>query len=117
MAMFSFQAISRRHIQPWYPSPTPIYEAGAAVLKIASRKSWESSAALSEQQKKFFDINVDEMLELSKVTEKPDETGQMNIGNKVTKDIKLMVKGIEEPGTSSSFTATQWDQWLAESAI
>ncbi|KAL4867869.1 hypothetical protein BDV12DRAFT_111613 [Aspergillus spectabilis] len=150
------QVIFRQHIQPWHPSSTLTHEAGAAILKIAPHKFWEFSAALFEHQQEFFDVNVvnetrnqtyerlarigetvgvdkDKILELLTVAEEPDKEGQLNAGNKVTTDIKLMVKacrvigvhvsptvyfnGIEEPGISSSFTATQWEQWLAKNAV
>ncbi|PYH99559.1 hypothetical protein BO71DRAFT_394287 [Aspergillus ellipticus CBS 707.79] len=146
------QVIFRQHIQPWHPSSTLTHEAAAAVLKIAPSKFWEFSAALFSQQSDFFDVSVInetrnktyerlariaatvgvdeyEMLDLLRVSEKADGDGQLNIGNNVTNDIKLMIKsnrvvgvhvsptvffnGIEEPNISSSFTATQWEQWLA----
>ncbi|KAL4912195.1 thioredoxin-like protein [Aspergillus aurantiobrunneus] len=150
------QVIFRQHIQPWHPSSTLTHEAGAAILKVAPEKFWEFSATLFEHQQEFFDVNVvnetrnqtyerlakigesigvnkNEFLELLTVAEIPDERGQLNTGNKVTNDIKLMVKagrvvgvhvsptvyfnGIEEPEISSSFTAAQWEQWLAKNAI
>ncbi|KAL4780044.1 hypothetical protein BJX76DRAFT_339222 [Aspergillus varians] len=150
------QVIFRQHIQPWHPSSTLTHEAGAAILKIAPDKFWAFSVALFEHQQEFFDVNVvnetrnqtyerlakigesvginkHEILQLLIVAEKPDEGGQMNTGNKVTNDIKLMVRasrvvgvhvsptvyfnGIEEPEISSSFTASQWEQWLAKNAI
>ncbi|KAL4935066.1 hypothetical protein BDV06DRAFT_207748 [Aspergillus oleicola] len=149
------QVIFRQHIQPWHPSSTLTHEAGAAILKIAPHKFWDFSAALFERQDEFFDMSVvnetrnrtyerladigesvgankNDILELLRVAEKPDKEGQLNSGNKVTNDIKLMVKadrligvhvsptvyfnGIEVPEISSSFTATQWEQWLAENA-
>ncbi|PWY72554.1 hypothetical protein BO94DRAFT_501143, partial [Aspergillus sclerotioniger CBS 115572] len=145
------QVIFRQHIQPWHPSSTLTHEAGAAVLKIAPDKFWEFSAALFNHQEEFFDVNVvnetrnktyqrlakiavtvgvdeDEMIDLLRISEVIGD-GQLNSGNKVTNDIKLMVKsdrvigvhvsptvyfnGVEEPNISSSFTATQWEQWLA----
>ncbi|KAL2826032.1 hypothetical protein BJY01DRAFT_151069 [Aspergillus pseudoustus] len=147
------RVIFRQHIQPWHPSSTLTHEAGAAVLKIASDKFWEFSAALFEHQQEFFDVNVvnetrnqtyerlarigesvgvnkGELLTLLTVADKPDAEGQLNTGNKVTSDIKLMVRagrvvgvhvsptvffnGVEESGISSSFAATQWEQWLAK---
>lgn len=68
-----------------------------------------------ERQEEFFDANVasesrnqtyerlamigevvgvekDEILKLLLVADKPDKEGQLNVGNKVTSDIKLMVK-------------------------
>lgn len=108
------QVVFRQHIQPWHPSSTLTHEAGAAVLKIAPDKFWEFSAALFNHQEEFFDVSVvketrnktyqrlakiaatvgvdeHEMLELLNISEvMPD--GQLNTGNKVTNDIKLMVK-------------------------
>ncbi|KAI9934390.1 hypothetical protein MW887_000004 [Aspergillus wentii] len=145
------QVIFRQHIQPWHPSSTLTHEAGAAVLKVAPEKFWEFSAVLFKHQKDFFDVSVVnetrnktyerlakvagsiginelEVLRLLTISEKASDDAQLNTGNGVTNDIKLMVKsnrmvgvhvsptvyfnGIEEPGISSSFTATQWEQWL-----
>ncbi|KAL5365752.1 thioredoxin-like protein [Aspergillus floccosus] len=147
------QVIFRQHIQPWHPSSTLTHEAGAAVLKIAPEKYWDFSAALFEHQKDYFDVSVvnetrnktyerlaklagsvgvDEhvVLQMLMVSDKPSADGQLNTGNQVTNDVKLMVKadrvvgvhvsptvffnGIEEPTISSSFTATQWEEWLAK---
>ncbi|KAL6239428.1 hypothetical protein BDW75DRAFT_236613 [Aspergillus navahoensis] len=150
------KVIFRQHIQPWHPSSILTHEAGVAILKIAPDKFWEFSAALFGHQQEFFDVNVanetrnqtyeklakigesvgvdkNEILRLLTIAETPDKDGQLNTGNKVTNDIKLMVKagrvvgvhvsptvyfnGLEEPGISSSFTATQWEQWLAKNVI
>ncbi|KAE8348216.1 hypothetical protein BDV28DRAFT_103916 [Aspergillus coremiiformis] len=150
------QVIFRQHIQPWHPSSTLTHEAGAAVLRIAPERFWEFSAALFKQQKEFFDVSVvnetrnktyarlakvagtvgvgeREVLKLLTVSDQASDDGQLNIGNDVTNDIKLMVKadraigvhfsptvyfnGIEEPGISSSFTTAQWEQWLAKNVI
>lgn len=147
------QVIFRQHIQPWHPSSTLTHEAGAAVLKIAPEKYWDFSAALFEHQKDYFDVSVvnetrnktyerlaklagsvgvdeQEVLRMLIVSDKPSADGQLNTGNQVTNDVKLMVKadrvvgvhvsptvffnGIEEPAISSSFTATQWEEWLAK---
>ncbi|KAL4889147.1 hypothetical protein BDV59DRAFT_195962 [Aspergillus ambiguus] len=147
------QVIFRQQIQPWHPSSTLTHEAGAAVLKIAPEKFWDFSAVLFDNQKDFFDVNVvnetrnrtyerlaklagrvgvDEhaVLQMLTVSDKPSADGQLNMGNQVTNDIKLMVKanrvigvhvsptvffnGIEESAISSSFTATQWEEWLAK---
>ncbi|GAB1198235.1 hypothetical protein APSETT444_007548 [Aspergillus pseudonomiae] len=134
------QVIFRQHIQPWHPSSTLTHEAGAAILRVAPEKFWEFSAALFKQQKDFFDVSVvnetrnrtyerlakiaglvgveeREVLKLLTVSDRASDGGELNIGNDVTDDIKKMVKGIEEPGISSSFTATQWGQWLAKNVI
>ncbi|PWY71495.1 hypothetical protein BO70DRAFT_343054 [Aspergillus heteromorphus CBS 117.55] len=148
----NLQVIFRQHIQPWHPSSTLTHEAGAAVLKIAPSKFWDFSAALFSQQKEFFDVSVvnetrnttyerlarigatvgvneDEMLNALRISEEANSEEHLNVGNKVTNDIKLMIKsarvvgvhvsptvyfnGVEEPKISSSFTPTQWEQWLA----
>ncbi|PKY06911.1 hypothetical protein P168DRAFT_301936 [Aspergillus campestris IBT 28561] len=150
------RVIFRQHIQPWHPSSTLTHEAGAAVLKAAPEKFWEFSAALFEHQKEFFDISVvnetrnktyerlakiaarvgvseNEVLKLLVVNEKASHDGELNTGNEVTNDIKLMVKsnrvigvhvsptvyfnGIEEPNISSSFATSQWEEWLAKNIV
>lgn len=75
-------------------------------------------------------VGVDEgkVFDLLKVSSTAGEDGSLNIGNKVTDDVKLMVKanrrtgvhvtptvlfnGIEEGSISSSFTGEQWEEWL-----
>ena len=145
------QFLFRQQIQPWHPSSTLVHEAAAAVLQIAPDKFWPFSAALFEHQKEYFDVNVvhearnetykrlaklgaavgvDElkMFDFLQIPDKPGEDGSLNIGNKVTNDIKMMVKanrrtgvhvtptvlfnGIEEGSISSSFTGQQWEEWL-----
>lgn len=109
--------IFRQQIQPWHPSSTLVHEAGAAVLRLAPDRFWSFSAKLFEQQKDFFDVYVvketrnDTYKRLSKIAgsvgvdegevygllEVPDKEvdGGANVGNKVTDDIKLMVKVID----------------------
>lgn len=76
------------------------------------------------------DVGVDEekLFDALKIPEKPAEDGSLNVGNKVTNDVKLMVKanrrtgvhvtptvlynGIEESSISSGFTGQQWEEWL-----
>lgn len=145
------QFLFRQQIQPWHPSSTLVHEAGAAVLSLAPDKFWPFSAALFEHQKEYFDVNVvhesrndtykrlaklagsvgleeSKVLELLEISDKPGEDGSLNTGNKVTDDVKLMVKanrrvgvhvtptvlfnGIEEGSISSSFTGQQWEEWL-----
>lgn len=145
------QFLFRQQIQPWHPSSTLVHEAGAAVLRLSPDNFWPFSAALFEHQKEFFDVNVvhearndtykrlakvaasvgvDEgkVFDLLKVSSTAGEDGSLNIGNKVTDDVKLMVKanrrtgvhvtptvlfnGIEEGSISSSFTGEQWEEWL-----
>jgi hypothetical protein len=108
------QVIFRQQIQPWHPSSTLVHEAAAAVLRIAPEKFWQFSADLFRYQEEFFDVNVvnetrnrtyerlakiaggvgvneRKVLELLTVKEEA-EIGQLNVGNEVTNDIKLMVR-------------------------
>ena len=127
------------------------------MLKTAPKSFWTFSQKLFEQQKEYFDVNVvnesrnetykrlaklagsvdgvDEttILDLLLVPDKPDKDGGLNIGNKVTDDVKFMVKanrvtgvhvtptvlfnGVEERSISSSWTYEQWDQWLQKNAV
>jgi len=146
------RVILRQQIQPWHPSSTLVHEAGAAVLRTAPKSFWAFSEKLFEHQKEYFDVNVvnevrndtykrlaklagsvdgvDEktILDLLVVSDKPGDDGSLNIGNKVTNDIKLQVKanrvtgvhatptvlfnGVEERSISSSWTVEQWVEWL-----
>ncbi|OQD78486.1 hypothetical protein PENDEC_c001G02922 [Penicillium decumbens] len=150
------QVIFRQHIQPWHPSSTLTHEAGVAVLRLAPEKFWDFSAALFKRQTEFFDVSLvnetrnktyerlaqiagsvgmDEckVLDLLLIPETPGDDGQLNTGNQVTDDIKLMIKadrvvgvhvsptvffnGVEERGISSSFTEAQWGEWLSKNVV
>ncbi|KAL9611020.1 MAG: hypothetical protein Q9167_004301 [Letrouitia subvulpina] len=143
------QFLFRQQIQPWHPSSTLVHEAATAVLRLAPNKFWEYSKVLFEHQKEFFDVNVvkegrnetykrlaklagqvevreGEVFELLEIAEKAGDDGALNVGNKVTDDVKLMANrltgvhvtptvlfnGIVENSISSSFTAQQWEEWL-----
>lgn len=147
------RVIFRQQIQPWHPSSTLVHEAGAAVLKVAPAKFWEFSAELFDKQKEYFDVNVvhearndtykrlaklagsvgvdeKQIYELLEVGDKADKDGALNIGNKVTDDVKYMVKanrltgvhvtptvlfnGTMENSISSSWTKDQWEEWLVK---
>lgn len=92
-----------------------MHEAGYAVQKVDSNKFYDFSAALFDQQKDFFDVNVvnetrnatykrlakiagsvgvDEgkVYKLLEVSDKPGEDGALNSGNGVTDDVKVQVK-------------------------
>ena len=109
------QFILRQQIQPWHPSSTLVHEAATAVLSLAPDKFYEFSAALFDQQKDYFDVNVvketrndtykrlaklasgvgvdgEKIYEKLKISDKPGEDGSLNSGNQVTNDVKLMVK-------------------------
>ena len=109
------QFLFRQQIQPWHPSSTLVHEAGVAVLRLAPDKFWPFSEALFEHQEEYFDVNVvhearndtykrlaklagsvglkeSKVFELLEISDKPGEGGSLNTGNKVTNDIKLLVK-------------------------
>jgi len=151
------RVIFRQQIQPWHPSSTLVHEAGAAVLQTAAGSFWAFSQKLFEKQNDYFDVNVvnetrndtykrlaklaasvdgiDEkkIYDLLVVSDKPGEDGSLNVGNKVTNDVKFMVKanrltgvhvtptvlfnGVEEKGISSSFSKEDWEDWLKKNAI
>lgn len=150
------QFLFRQQVQPWHPSSTLTHEAAAAVLQLSPEKFWAYSAALFEHQKEYFDVNVvhearnetykrlaklgvgvgvDEsnLFESLQIPDMPGEGGSLNVGNKVTDDIKVMVKvnrrvgvhvtptvlfnGVEEGSISSSFTGQQWEEWLEKNVV
>ncbi|KAK7557243.1 thioredoxin-like protein [Phyllosticta citricarpa] len=151
----SLQIIFRQQIQPWHPSSTLVHEAGAAVLRLAPDRFYDFSKALFEQQTAFFDVSVVNETRnatykrLAKIAgsvgvdetdvygllEIPDkaEGDALNVGNKVTDDVKVMVKtnrlvgihvtptvvfnGVVENSISSSFTGEQWDEWLKKNVV
>ena len=109
------QFIFRQQIQPWHPSSTLVHEAGVAVLRVNQNKFWDFSSALFAQQNDFFDVSVvnetrnhtykrlakvaagvgvDEkaVYELLEVSDQPGKNGELNSGNGVTDDVKLLVK-------------------------
>lgn len=67
-------------------------------------------------------------LDLLLVPDKPGSDGGLNVGNKVTNDLKFQVKanrklgvhvtptvlfnGVEEGSISSGWTEEQWQEWL-----
>jgi len=150
------QFIFRQQIQPWHPSSTLVHEAGAAVLRVSPEKFYPFSAALFEAQNDFFDVSVvnetrnqtyarlakvaasvgldeKEIYGLLEVGNKPGKDGALNIGNKVTDDIKVLVKtnrltgvhvtptvlfnGVVENSISSGWTKEQWDEWLQKNIV
>ncbi|KAL3470471.1 hypothetical protein BJX99DRAFT_251201 [Aspergillus californicus] len=105
----SLQVIFSQHFQPWHPSSTLMNEAGAAILQVSPQNFLEFSAAIVVNKTR--NQTYERLANIGESVGKADEVGHLNAGNKVTNDTKLMVKGIEEPEISSSFTATQWEQW------
>lgn len=106
--------IFRPHVQPWHPSSTLTHEAALAVQRLAPEKFWDFSAALFQHQTEFFDVSVvnetrnktyerlakiagsvgvDEKkaLDLLQIPESA-EPGNLNVGNKITNDLKWVIK-------------------------
>jgi len=147
--------IFRQLIQPWHPSSTLVHEAALAVLKLTSYSSdkfWTFSAALFEHQKEYFDVNVvnetrnatyarlaklakgnvsvseEDMMKMLRISETPDEKGELNSGNGVTVDVRTITKmarrigahvtptvflnGVEVGEISSGWSKEQWEEWL-----
>lgn len=147
--------IFRPQIQPWHPSSTLCVEAATAVQRLNPDAFWPFSKALFDKQIDFFDVNVvaegrnqtyerlakvaaevgidkNALLDLLRVPERPQDDSY-NVGNKVTDDVKKMVKanrlvgvhvtptvlfnGLVENGISSSFTKDDWEKWLKENVV
>ncbi|KJX92593.1 hypothetical protein TI39_contig5839g00002 [Zymoseptoria brevis] len=150
------QLIFRQVIQPWHPSSTLVHEAGVAVLQTQPDKFWAFSKALFDKQTEYFDANVvheprnktyerlaklaggvglddKKIYSLLEISDKPGKDGGLNGGNKVTNDLKLLVKaarlqgvhvtptvlfnGIVENGIESSFSKDDWEAWLAKNIV
>ncbi|KAI1322407.1 hypothetical protein F5Y16DRAFT_386655 [Xylariaceae sp. FL0255] len=149
----SVQFILRQQVQPWHPSSTLTHEAAVAVMQVSPDKYWPFSDALFNDQKSYFDVSVvnekrnDVYRRLAKlagsvgvdeaavydrlaIPDKPAEDGSLNIGNKVTNDLKVLVKmarlvgvhvsptvifdGVVANDISSGWTKEQWEEWLTK---
>ncbi|RYO87305.1 hypothetical protein DL766_005775 [Monosporascus sp. MC13-8B] len=146
------QIVLRPQVQPWHPSSTLTHEAAVAVLQLAPAKFWAFSDALFRDQKAYFDVSVvnetrnqtyrrlarlaaqsvgvdeEEVYARLAIPEKADDEGALNVGNKVTNDLKVLVKmarlvgvhvsptvvfdGVTAGDISSSWTKDQWEEWL-----
>ncbi|KAI0505792.1 thioredoxin-like protein [Xylaria bambusicola] len=152
----SVQFIFRQQIQPWHPSSTLTHEAATAVLQLNPDKYWAFSDALFKDQKSYFDVNVvnetrnqtyrrlaklaasvgvDEAAVYDRlvIPDKAADDGSLNIGNKVTNDLKIFVKtarlvgvhvsptvifnGVVANDISSSWTKEQWEEWLTKNIV
>ncbi|TRX88772.1 hypothetical protein FHL15_010342 [Xylaria flabelliformis] len=152
----SVQFIFRQQIQPWHPSSTLTHEAAVAVLQVAPEKYWAFSDALFADQTSYFDVSVvnetrnqtyrrlaklaasvgvDEAAVYDRlaISEKPADDGSLNTGNKVTNDIKVLVKtarlvgvhvsptvifnGVVANDISSGWTKEQWEEWLTKNIV
>lgn len=134
-----------------------MHEAALAVSRLAPSRFWDFSAALFAEQERYFDVSVAnetraqtyrrlaklaanttglpeaEVYSLLDVPDHPGEDGELNVGNKVTDDVKVLVKmarltgvhvtptvlfdGVEAREIDSSWTADQWIAWLGERAV
>ena len=148
------ELVFRQQIQPWHPSSTLMHEAALAVLVSRPEKFWDFSAQLFEHQKEYFDVSVaneprnqtyerlaklasdkcgldaDEMMDMLRIPDKPGSSDELNGGNKVTGDVKMVVKmarlvgihvspsvifdGVLHQAISSSWGEEQWRAFLQE---
>jgi hypothetical protein len=116
------QIIFRQIIQPWHPSSTLVHEAGVAVLQTRADKFWQFSKALFDAQVDYFDENVvnegrnDTYRRLAKLAGGVDgvdegeifsrleigdvkgKGGELNVGNRTTGDLKLLIKAARLQG-------------------
>jgi protein-disulfide isomerase len=146
------QVLFRQQVQPWHPSSTLTHEAGLAVQRLAPAKFWDFSDALFRAQTDYFDVPVvrearndtyrrlarlaaqstgleeDRVYGMLAVPDKPGPGGDLNVGNEVTNDMKVLVKmarlvgvhvtpsiildGVVNPDFSSSWTPEQWLEYL-----
>lgn len=156
------EVVFRQQVQPWHPSSTLVHEAAVASLHLNPATFWAYSAVLFKYQTDFFDVNVvnetrnqtykrladlygalgasgshqkdaEHMYEQLAVADKPGEGGALNVGNKVTNDLMLLVKlarqtgihvsptvlwnGVVESSISSSWTVEQWEKFLQEKVV
>lgn len=147
--------IFRQQVQPWHPSSTLLHETALAVLRLAPEKFWQFSALLFAEQKGFFDVNVvnetrnntyrrlakiaaqvglkeDEVYKLLEISDKPTDDGSLNIGNRVTNDLKLVTKmnrliGVHVTPTGvfdgvvqdigSAWGEAEWKEWLTKNVV
>lgn len=148
------QVLLRQQVQPWHPSSTLVHESALAVEQLSPGKFWQYSDALFKDQKAYFDVNVvneprnatykrlaklaadsvgvseDQVYELLAIPDKAAEDGSLNIGNKVTNDLKVVIKtarlvgvhvsptvifdGVVNNDISSGWTTEQWLEWLGK---
>ncbi|KAK0753817.1 hypothetical protein B0T18DRAFT_313230 [Schizothecium vesticola] len=151
--------IFRQHIQPWHPASLLTHEAALAVLRLTDSSPsafYAFSAALFAAQKEYFDVNVvredrnatyhrlarlaastegvgvteEDVYELLAVPDVPGEDGALNVGNRVTGDVKVVVRmgrergggvhvsptvvfdGVVAPEAESSWDGERWGGWL-----
>jgi hypothetical protein len=151
----NLEIIFRHQVQPWHPQSTMMHEAALAVLAIDPSRFWAFSEALFKVQPEFFDVNscaesrndmyrrlskvaagvgVYEatMMEMLTVPDKPVD-GSLNMGNKVTNDMKVLVKmarlvgihvsptvvfdGVVRNDISSGWTKEQWEEFLGTNVV
>ncbi|KAI0396506.1 hypothetical protein F5Y17DRAFT_104976 [Xylariaceae sp. FL0594] len=151
------QFVFRQQVQPWHPSSTLAHESALAVLQVAPGKFWAYSDTLFREQKAYFDVSVvaetrnETYTRLAKlaatsvgvdekdvydrlaIPERAADDGSLNVGNKVTDDLKVLVKtarlvgihvsptvlfnGVVANEISSGWTKEQWEEWLTKNIV
>ncbi|KAF8544259.1 hypothetical protein BDD12DRAFT_60409 [Trichophaea hybrida] len=153
----TLRLILRHQIQPWHPSSTLTHEAALAVSRLSPTSLLPYSIALMQHQREYFDVvlanegrndtykrlaalaeetvgvSKEEVYELLKIPEEAGEDGALNVGNKVTDDLKVHIKaarlvgvhvsptvifnGVVENAISSGWTKEQWAEWLGKNVV
>lgn len=151
------QFILRPQIQPWHPSSTLTHEAALAVALLAPAKFISYATALFEHQTEYFDVSVvnetrnqtyrrlaklakesvgldeEEVYRMLAIPDAPAEDGSLNVGNRVTDDLKVLVRmargvgvhvsptvyldGVEVGEISSGWSGDQWVEWLGMKVV
>lgn len=151
----SLALVFRQQVQPWHPSSTLMHEAALAVLELRPELFWAFSAELFEAQKGFFDASVvnetrndtyrrladvahkvgvdkDQVYGLLRIDEDVSDESKLNVGNRVTNNLKLVTRmnrlsGVHVTPTvvfngvvhdiSSSWGEDQWKEWLTNNVV
>ncbi|CCJ29219.1 unnamed protein product [Pneumocystis jirovecii] len=144
----------RSQVQPWHPSSTLLHEAVLAVSKLSESQTINFTAQLFEHQEEYFDtalvqesrletykrlsvlaknttgIDPDKFMDLLYIEgTKIGEKG-CNVGNKVTTDLKLLIRysrgksvhvsptvffnGVINDSISSSWTFDNFKEWYSK---
>jgi hypothetical protein len=148
--------ILRPQVQPWHPSSTLVHEAALAVARLAPAAYWPYAAQLYAHQRDFFDVRVvrearndtyrrlaslapavgvdaDALYALLEVPHEPGPEGELNVGNAVTDDLKLLIRqarllsihvsptvlfdGLVNNDIASSWGEKEWVAWADKNLV
>ncbi|KAG5518923.1 hypothetical protein PMAC_002454 [Pneumocystis sp. 'macacae'] len=144
----------RSQVQPWHPSSTLLHEAALAVSKLSENQTIKFVAELFEHQDEYFDtalvgesrietyrrlstlakntvdIDPDKFMDLLYIEGTRIGEKGYNIGNKITSDLKLLIRysrcksvhvsptvffnGVINDSISSSWTFDDFKEWYSK---